>query len=102
MEIFNAGGIAILEHYDLKRILLFKSFGIDRIIIIKNFNIFVRLKYFLKAYSIIKSCKNMDEFLNFNIKNFNIGKAVYDHFLRFSGIGTTNEFKREFYAYLAK
>ena len=44
----------------------------------------------------------MDEFLNFNIKNFNIGKAVYDHFLRFSGIGTTNEFKREFYAYLAK
>jgi len=102
MEIFNAGGIAILDHYNLKKILLFKSFGIDRIIIIKNFNVFVRLKYFLKAYSIIKSCKNMDEFLNFNIKNFNIGKAVYDHFLRFSGIGTTNEFKREFYANLAK
>jgi len=102
MKIFNANGVALLHNYDLKRIILFKSFGIKKIIILKNFNIFVRLKYFIKAYSIIKSCKNMDEFLNFNINNVDIGKAVYDHYLRYSGIGTTNEFSRLFYSNLAK
>ena len=65
-------------------------------------NIFVRLKYFIKAYLIIKSCKNIDEFLNFNINNVDIGKAAYDQYLRFSGMGTTNEFKREIYVNLSK
>ena len=102
MKIFNANGIALLDNYDLKKIILFKSFGIKKIVILKNFNILVRLKYFIKAYSIIKSCKNMDEFLNFNINNVDIGKAVYDHYIRYSRIGTTNEFSRLFYANLSK
>ena len=102
MEIFNANGIALMNNYDLKKKLLFKSFGIEKIIILKNLNLFVRLNYFIKAYLIIQSCKNIDEFLKFNINNVEIGKAVYDHYLRFSGIGTTNEFKRQFYTYLSK
>ena len=102
MEMFNADGIALLNEYNPKQILLFKSFGIKKIIILRNYNIFVRFKYFLKAYMIIKSCKNMDEFLNFNIKNVEIGKAVYDHYLRHSGIGSTNKFEPEFYVFLSK
>ena len=102
MEMFNADGIALLNEYNLKQILLFKSFGINKIIILRNFNIFVRLRYFIKAYLIIKSCKNMDEFLNFNINNVEIGKAVYEQYLRLSGMGTINKFESLFYAYLSK
>ena len=102
MEIFNASGIALLNQYNLKLILLYKSFGIKEIIILGNSNIFARLMYSIKAYLIIKSFKNMDEFLKFNINNAEIGKSVYDHYLRNSGIGTTNEFKGEFYTYLSK
>ncbi len=102
MEIFNSNGIALLNDYNLKNILLYKSFGIKKIIILGNSNIITRLIYFIKAYLIIRSFKNMDEFLKFNINNVEIGKAVYDHYLRFSGVGTTNEFKREFNIYLAK
>jgi len=102
MEIFNANGIALLNNYNLKTILLYKSFGIKKIIILGNSNIFARLMYFIKAYLIIRSYKNMDEFLKFKINKVEIGKAVYDHYLRFSGVGTTNEFKREFNIYLAK
>ena len=29
-------------------------------------------------------------------------RGRYDHYLRFSGVGTTNEFKAEFYIYLSK
>jgi hypothetical protein len=102
IEIFNSNGIALLNNYNLKNILLYKSFGIKKIIILGNTNIFTRLKYFIKAYLIIRSFKNMDEFLKFNINNVEIGKAVYDHYLRFSGIGTTNEFKQQFYTNLSK
>jgi hypothetical protein len=102
MEIFNSNGIALLNDYNLKNILLYKSFGIKKIIILGNSNIFTRLMYFIKAYLIIRSFKNMDEFLKFNINNVEIGKSVYDHYLRFSGIGTTNEFKGEFYTNLSK
>ena len=30
MEIFNANGVALLQSYDLKRIILFRSFGIKK------------------------------------------------------------------------
>ena len=96
MEILNFNGIALLNNYNLRNILLYKSFGIKEIIILGNSNIFARLMYFIKAYLIIRSFKNMDEFLKFNINNVEIGKSVYDHYLRHSGIATTNEFKREF------
>ena len=102
MKIFNANGIALLNNYDLKNILLYKSFGIKKIIILGNSNIFARLMYFIKAYLIIRSFKNIDDFLKFNINNVEIGKVVYDHYLRHSGIGTTNEFKQEFYTNLSK
>jgi len=102
MEIFNSKGIALLNNYNLKCILLYKSFGIKEIIILGNSNIFTRLMYLIKAYLIIRSFKNIDELLKFNINNVEIGKVVYDHYIRFSGVGTTNEFKREFYTYLAK
>ena len=102
MGILNAEGIALLNYYDLKRILLFKSFGIKKIIFLSNYNIFIRLKYFIKAYLIIKSCKNIEKFLEFKINNIEIGKAVYDHYLRFSGMGTTNKLEKEFYFLLSK
>ena len=101
-EILNAESIGLINNYSFKNILLFKSFGIKKILVLRNLNIFARLKYFIQAYLIIKSCKNMEEFLNFNINNIEIGKGVYDHYLRFSGVGTTNEFKAEFYIYLSK
>ena len=101
-NILNAECIGILNYYDLKRILLFRSFGIKKIIFLKSSNFFVRLKYFLKAYFKIRSCRNMDEFLNFNISGVDLGKTVYDHYIRFSGLGTINSFNRKFYANLAR
>jgi len=101
-NLHNAEGIGILNYYDLKRILLFRSFGINKIIFLKSSNFFIRFGYFVKAYFKIKSCRNMDEFLNFNVDGVDIGKTVYDHCVRFSGIGTINTFNRMFYVNLAK
>jgi len=102
MEMFDSNGIALLQKNDLKSKLIFESFGIKKFIYLDNLNFFIRVKYFLKAYSIIKSCETIDNFLKFNLNNVNIGKAVYDHYLRFTGVGTTNQFYPKFYLFLSQ
>ena len=102
MEMFKSDGIALLEKNDLKSKLIFESFGIKKFIFLNDVNFFMRIKYFLKAYSIIKSCKTMDNFLKFSLGDVKIGQTVYDHYLRFTGIGTTNHFDYKFYLFLSQ
>jgi len=102
MEMFSSEGVAFIQRYSLKSKLIFESFGIKKFIFLTDLNFIMRIKYFLQAYSIIKSCKTMDDFLKFGINNVNIGKVVYDHYLRFTGVGTTNVFDYKFYVFLSK
>ena len=102
MEMFECEGIGLLRKYDLKSKLIFESFGIKKFIFLNDLNFFMRIKYFLKAYSIIKSCKTMDNFLKFSLNNVNMGEAVYDNFLRFTGIGTINHFNYKIYFFLSQ
>jgi hypothetical protein len=102
MEIFECNGMAILRKYDLKSKLIFESFGIKKFIFLSDLNFFMRLKYFLKAYSIIRSHKTMDDFIEFKLNGVNLGRTVYDHYLRFTGIGTTNNFDYKLYLFLSK
>ena len=102
MEMFECGGIGLLRKYDLKSKLIFESFGIKKFIFLNDLNFFMRIKYFLKAYSIIKSCKTMDDFIKFSLNDVKIGVAVYDNFLRFTGIGTINHFNHKIYFFLSQ
>jgi len=102
MEMFESNGMALLTKKDLRSKLIIESFGIKKFIFLNDSNFFMRIKYFLKAYSIIKSCKTMDNFLKFSLNDVNIGQAVYEHHLRFTGIGTINHFNHKFYLFLSK
>jgi hypothetical protein len=102
METFECEGFALLRKYDLKSKLIYESFGIKKFFFLNNLNFFMRLKYFLKANSIIKSCKTMDDFIEFEINGVNIGRAVYDHYLRFTGIGTVDHFSPKMYLFLSE
>ncbi len=102
MEIFESEGMALLRKYDLKSKLIFESFGIKKFIFLNDLNFFMRIRYFLMAYSIIKSCKTIDDFFKFKLNGINIGLAVYDHYLRFTGIGTTNHLDHKFYLFLSQ
>jgi len=102
MEIFESEGMALLRKYDLKSKLIFESFGIKKFIFLNDINFFMRIRYFLMAYSIIKSCKTIDDFFKFKLNGINIGLAVYDHYLRFTGMGTANHFDHKFYLFLSK
>ena len=102
IEIFESDGMALLKRYDLRSKLIFESFGIKKFIFLDDLNFFMRAKYILRAYSIIKSCRTMDNFLKFRLNKVNIGQAVYDHYLRYTGIGTSNDFNPKFYLFLSE
>jgi hypothetical protein len=102
IEMFECEGFGLLRKYDLKSKLIFESFGIRKFIFLNDLNFFKRIKYFLKANSIIKSCKTMDDFIKFSINDVKIGVAVYDNFLRFTGIGTINHFNHTMYFFLSE
>tara|TARA_B100000959_G_scaffold30428_1_gene29073 strand:+ start:128 stop:628 length:501 start_codon:yes stop_codon:yes gene_type:complete len=57
MEMFKSDGMALLKTNDLKSKLIFESFGIKKFIFLNDVNFFMRIKYFLKAYSIINHAK---------------------------------------------
>ena len=94
--------IVLLDAYDTGSKIIFKSFGFRKFIYLNRSNFYIRLKYFVKAYYIIKSCKNIDDFLKLNLNKVEIGKAVYDNWLRFTGKGTTNKINTDFYRGLSK
>ena len=94
--------IALLNAHDLGSKIIFKSFGFKKFIYLNGSNFYIRLKYFIKAYYIIKSCKNIDDFLKLNLNKIELGKAVYDNWIRYTGMGTTNEIKTDFYLGLSK
>lgn len=102
MEMFESDGIVLLKKYDLRSKLIFESFGIKKFIFLNDLNFFMRIRYFLMAYSIIKSYRTMDNFFEFSLNGVNIGRAVYDHYLRFTGMGTANHFDHKFHLFLSQ
>jgi hypothetical protein len=102
IEMFECKGYGLLGKYDLKSKLIFESFGIKKFFFLNDLNFFMRLKYFLKACSIIKSYKTVEDFFEFNINGINFGRAVYDNYIRFTGIGTVNNFSPKMYLFLSK
>jgi len=97
IEMFESDGIVLLNRYDLRSKLIFESFGIKKFIYLNDLNFFMRIRYFLMAYSIIKSYKTIDNFFEFSLNGVNIGRAVYDHYLRSTGMGTIDHFDHKFY-----
>jgi hypothetical protein len=102
IEMFHSNGMALLRKNDLKSKLIYESFGIKKFIFLTDLNFFMRLKYFLKACSIIKSCKTVEDFFELELNGVNLGRAVYDHYLRFTGIGTVDHFSPKMYLFLSK
>ena len=89
--------IGILDSHDLFGKKIFKSYSINDFIEYPRINIIRRIKYILIAFKILKKYKNVEEFLKFSYGEINIGKAVYDHIIRHTGIGSTNKINFKFY-----
>lgn len=94
--------VGLLDAHDNFGKSVFESYSVKDFIGYPRISFFKRLKFILKSMSILNNYKKVDDFLNFSIKETNIGKPVYDHILRNTGIGTSNKIGLKFYFYLAE
>ena len=94
--------IGLLDSHDLFGKKIFKSYSVNDFIEYPRINIINRIKYILTAFKILKKYKNVEEFLEFSYGEINIGKAVYDHILRNTGIASTNKINIKFYFFLSE
>ena len=79
-----------------------RSFGVKKIHYINDGNFFSRFKYFLSSIDLINKINTTDDFLNLKYENVFVGKIVYDHYIRFTGIASIKYIDPKFYYFLSK
>lgn len=94
--------VGLIDYGDGTGKKILKSFDINDFIEFQGLSFFLRLFYLAKAFKILKKIKNVDEFINFSIDEISIGRSVYDHILRHTGIGSINYLYYKFYFYLSE
>ena len=62
---------------------IMNSFGVNEIIEITDGNYISKISYFLKSFNILSQIKNVDKIINFKIGNIEIGKNVYESYVRY-------------------
>lgn len=101
-KFLNKNSVALIKELHFKTEIFIRSFGIDKIYYVPEGNIFSRTKYFFKSIKLIGEMKKTDDLLNLKYKNIDIGVAVYDHYLRFSGIGSLELINSKIIYFLSK
>ena len=101
-NIFNKNPVGLIKQYDYKTEIFIRSFGINKVHYIPNGNIFSRFKYFFKSVNLISKIKKTDDLLNLKYENIDIGKIVYDHYIRFTGIGSIDLITPKILFFLSK
>ena len=81
--------------------MIIKSFGAKNIFRLRRGSILNRLKFFIKSVKILNKINDIDEFIKFKYEKTNIGMAVYDHIIRFTGMGSINKISFKFYYFLS-
>ena len=95
--------IGLIDKNDFQAEIIMRSFGIKNFIYLDQGNIFQRIDCFMEAIKIINKLNfNFDKFLNFKYKGIHLGKAVYEHHLRYSGKPTEQNFTFKIYLFLSK
>ena len=100
MDVYRLPGAGLLPKPDPKQELLFQSYGINIFYYMsdRNYNFFDKIRYGLWSINLLKKIIDIDLFLNLKINGINIGKAVYDHYLRMSGVGTVEHLTKELFS----
>ena len=95
--------IGFIDKNDFQAEIIMRSFGINEFIYLPQGNIFQRLSCFIEAISLLKKLNfNFNKFLKFKYKGIHLGKAVYEHYLRYSGKPTEKRFTFKIFLFLSK
>ena len=94
--------VGLIKHDDFDTEIFMRSFGIKKIFYLDDGNFFTRLYFFIKSIKLIENISSTDEFLNLKYEGVFVGKIVYDHYIRFTGIASVANIDSKFYYFLSK
>ncbi|MBD1173882.1 hypothetical protein IDH32_00625 [Pelagibacterales bacterium SAG-MED01] len=94
--------VGLIKHDDFETEIFMRSFGIKKIHYINDGNFFSRFKYFLSSINLIDKIHSTDDFLKLKYEGVFVGKIVYDHYIRFTGIASVEYIDPKFYYFLSK
>lgn len=100
-EYYEEDLIGFIIKGDIPSEVTLRSFGIKEFIYLDKGSFISRIKLFLNAYETISKFNTMDEFLKYKSDKIEIGKAVYENFVRYTGEGTTEKLSFKFCYFLA-
>ena len=94
--------VGLIDHEDGMGKKILESFNIKDVIEFQKISFFLRLFYLIKSFQILKKIATVDDLINFSIDEINFGRVVYDHIIRYTGIGSTNYLNYKFYFFLSE
>jgi hypothetical protein len=98
----NLDCVGMIRRGDLISEKIMKSFGIKEVVEIDYGNFFSRLFFFLKGIKILGLNKKTRELIDFKIDNIEIGKNVYESYVRYQKNVLPNKLNFSLYYFLSK
>ncbi len=104
MNISGLKGVGLLLERNAKLEKLFNSYGITEIYYLsdKNDGIFYTFRAAVRAFAMLTGVNDGDDLLKMKIDGIDIGRIVYDDYLRRSGIGTVEKITTEIFEGLVR
>ena len=93
--------IILLSNKDIKSLDFFKKLGVSNFIYFNDGNFLSRTFNLIKSYKMLKSINCIEDFINFTYQDLPVGKMIYTHHCRFSGIPTSSFIRPEYFILLS-
>ena len=92
----------IIRKGDIKSKKIFNSFGIEEIIYIDQGSFFSRIYNLFIAFKLLNKIKNINSLLKLKVEKIEIGRAIYEQYLRFKKNPEIKDIVSDFYFFLSK
>ena len=86
---------------DMSGPMIIKSFGAKNVFRLRRGSILNRLKFFIRSIKILNKINDIDEFIKYKYEKINMGMAIYDHIIRYTGVGSLDKISFKFYYFLS-
>ena len=93
--------IILLSNKDINSLDFFKKLGVSKFIYFNDGNFLSRTFNLIKSYKILKNINCIEDFINFTYQDLPVGKMIYTHHCRFSGIPTSSFIRPEYFILLS-
>lgn len=99
-NILNAKVYGLMDKNDKDTEGFFNSFNFFKNFFLTKNNLFICIINLKKAFNIFKKFRNLNDFIKFKYKNLDLGKIIYDHYIRNSGNPSPDKLNYKFLYFL--